>query len=304
MVDSSRKRAIYIAIPIVLGLVVVWGVFREAPTDVETATSKRGTMTVTVDAEARTRVRNKFTVTAPISGLMARIKLTEGDNVSRNYPLAEIDPNPPIQRTPPSSGRYLNPYSAKVFAPTGGKILRIFDKSERFVAAGTPILELGNPEDVELVVDILSTSAASIRPGAIILIEDQSAAYPVKARVRLVESQATTKISALGVEEQRVNVIGDFLSENSGLGDNFRVDVRIVVWEKDGVLMVPSSAVFRNEENWNVFVVENGNARRRTITVGHQNTEVTEVLGGLDDGETVILHPANKIVDGTNVNVR
>lgn len=298
--DTEKKRAIYIGAAVFVVLLILWGVFRESPVSVETAVSKRDRMVVTVDAEGKTRVRDKFTVTAPISGMMARIKLTEGDNIFRNHPIAEIDPNPPIQRSPVAP-RDFNPYAARVFAPVNGNVLRVFDKSERFVSAGTPILELGNPENIEIVIDILSTEAVHIRPGAAIRIENEDKAEPIKARVKRVEPQAVTKVSALGVEEQRVNVIGEFLSKNARFGDNFRVDVRIVVWEANDVLTIPSSALFRSDDNWCLFVVEYGRARRRTVAIGQQNSEDAQILDGLSEGETLILHPPNQLIDGTIV---
>ncbi|MGD9589547.1 MAG: efflux RND transporter periplasmic adaptor subunit [Pyrinomonadaceae bacterium] len=302
--QTGKKRVIYIGVAIVALALLLWSVFRESPVSVEAGGVKRGPMAVTIDAEGRTRVRDKVTVTAPISGLMARIRLTEGDNIVRNFPLAEIDPNPPIQRTLTEPRSIPNPYAAKVFAPIGGKVLRVFDKSERFVAAGTPILELGNPENIEIVVDILSTEAVMVRPGAAMLIQNEHETSPIRAHVRLVESQAITKVSALGVEEQRVNVIGDLDSKYSHYGDNFRVDVRIMVWEADDVLTIPSSALFRSGENWDVFVIEKGKARRRSVTIGHQNPESTEVLGGLSEGDTVILFPSSQLSDGTKVEAR
>ncbi len=302
--DINKRKIIYIGVAVLVALLMLWGIFRESPVVVEAAKSKRGRMTVTVDTEGKTRVHDKFTVTAPVSGMMARIKLTEGDNISRNFPLAEIDPNPPIQRTPTERRDSPNPYAARVFAPVPGRILRVFDKSERYITAGTPILELGDPENLEIVMDVLSTEAVRIRPGAAILIESGTESAPVKARVRLIESQAITKISALGVEEQRVNVIGEFLSKGIGFGDNFRIDVRIVVWESDDVLMVPTSAVFRSGEGWGVFVIESGRAQQRPVEIGHQNNEDTQVLNGLSEGETVILHPPNHLVDGAPVEAR
>lgn len=298
--DSKKKRAIYIAAAVLGSMIIIWGLFARSPIRVETAASKRGRMVVTVDAEGKTRVRDKFMVTAPISGIMARIKLTEGDNITRNFPIAEIDPNPPIQRTPVAP-RDSNPYAAKVFSPINGTVLRVFDRSERFVSAGTPILELGNPENIEIVVDILSTEAIHIRPGGLMMIEDEHAAEPIKARVKLIESQAVTKISALGVEEQRVNVIGEFLANDVRYGDNFRVNARIVTWDSADVLTIPSSALFRNNEDWCVFVVESGKARRRTVKIEHQNAEDTQIVSGLDEGETVILHPPNQLAEGANV---
>ena len=122
--------------------------------------------------------------------------------------------------------------------------------------------------------------------------------------MRLVESQAMTKVSALGVEEQRVNVVGDLLTKGLRFGDNFRIDLRIVVWEAGDVLMIPASAIFRNGEEWGVFVVTGGKARLRAVKIGHLSTEYAEVLGGVDEGESVILHPPNQLTDGKRVSVQ
>jgi multidrug efflux pump subunit AcrA (membrane-fusion protein) len=299
--DTKKKRMIYIGAAILAAVLILWFFLRETPVSVETGVSKRGPMVVTVNGEGKTRVRDKHTITAPVAGKMSRIKLTEGDNIPHDYPITEIDPNPPLQRSPDVYDERPNLYAAKVFSPVGGKVLRIFEKSGRIVAAGTPLLEIGNPDDIEIVVDILSTDAVLIPPGAPIIIENQNTSEPIKARVRLIESQAITKVSALGVEEQRVNIIGDFLSKGVRFGDNFRVDVRIVVWESDSVLTIPSSALFRSGENWSVFVVTTGKARLRSVTIGHQSADEAEVLGGLAEGDRVILHPPNQLAEGTSV---
>lgn len=302
--DIGKKRMIYIGAAALVALLIVWALIRESPMTVETDVSKRERMTVTIDGEGKTRIRDKHTITAPISGRMSRVKLVEGDNIPRDYPVTEIDPNPPMPRTPLPAGNYPNPYATKVFAPAAGKVLRIFEKSETLIAAGTPILEIGDPNNLEIVADILSTDAVRIPPGAPILIENGDPQEPIRARVKMVESQAITKVSALGVEEQRVNVIGEFLSKNVRFGDNFRIDVRIVVWEADGVLTIPSSAIFRSGDNWNVFVVESGRARRQEVKVGHQNGNSAEILDGLKEGKTVVLHPANQLADGASVSTR
>ena len=156
--DTKKKRMIYVGTAVLVSVLTLWFFLRETPVAVETAVTKRGPMLVTVDGEGKTRVRNKTTVTAPISGKMSRIRLTEGDNIPHDYPIAEIDPNPPIQRATDPNDERPNIYAAKVFAPIAGKVLRIFDKSERFVAAGAPLLEIGDPNDLEIVVDILDRS--------------------------------------------------------------------------------------------------------------------------------------------------
>jgi HlyD family secretion protein len=261
-------------------------------------------MLVTVDAEGKTRVRDKFTVTAPIAGKMSRVRVIEGDNVPHEYLITEIDPNPPLPRIPDETAGRPSPYTAKVYAPASGKVLRVFEKNERMVTAGMPILEIGDPSRIEIVIDILSTQAVNVRPGALILIDAPEKGEQVKARVRLVESQAITKVSALGVEEQRVNVIGDFQSGNAGFGDNFRVDSHIVVWGADDVLTVPASALFRYKDQWSVFVIEGAKARLRNVSVGQQNAEWAQIIAGLQGGESVIMHPPSQLADGHRVEIR
>ena len=299
------KNRLYIGIGIgVVVLLIFWLIFRQTPVTVETAKAQRGQMLVTVDGEGKTRFRDKFTVNAPISGKMSRITFNEGDVISKDYIITAIDPNPPVTSPPSEIENRPNPYAQKVYAPISGRILHIFEKSERMLPAGTPLIEIGNPNTVEIVVDILSTEAAHIRSGANVLLTSEATAEPIKGRVRLVEPQAFTKVSALGVEEQRVNVIIDFLSKEINFGDNYRVDVRIIVWQADDVLKIPSSALFRNGEQWNVFAVESGKAKRREVKISHQNSAESEVSEGLSEGEIVILHPPNQLEDGASVSAQ
>ncbi|MBK7935509.1 MAG: HlyD family efflux transporter periplasmic adaptor subunit [Acidobacteria bacterium] len=215
MLNVSKKQMLYLAAAVVVGLILAWLLLSEESTSVEVATSRRGPMTVAVEAEGKTRARVKITVSAPVSGRMSRIKLTEGDFIPHDYPITEIDPNPPVQRTPDKRDELPNIYAARVFAPIAGKVLRIAQKSEGFVTAGTPLIEIGDPDNIEIVVDVLSTDAVKIPPGAPIMVINESSTEPLKARVHLIEPQATTKVSALGVEEQRVNVIGEFFVQSA-----------------------------------------------------------------------------------------
>jgi len=189
-------------------------------------------------------------------------------------------------------------------SPIVGRVLRVAEKSERVVQAGTPIVALGDPTKIEIVTDVLSTDAVNIKPGAAAFLEGWGGDHPLQARVRLVEPAGFTKISALGVEEKRVNVIADFVDPPNGLGDGFRVETRIVTWEGSEVLKIPGSAAFREPNGWAVFVVDGGLARRRSIQVGHRNQLEIEVLGGLDAGQDVILHPQNQLRDGTRIRTR
>lgn len=192
-------------------------------------------------------------------------------------------------------------------SPITGRVLRLFQESAAVVAPGAPLLELGDPTDLEMVVDVLSTDAVKVRPGAKVIIEQWGGERPLTGRVRLVEPSGFTKISALGVEEQRVNVIADFvdpLTERDGLGDGFRIEARIVVWEQPDVLAVPTSALFRRGDQWTVFVAEAGAARLRAVKIGESNGLLSQVLEGLQDGEQVIVHPGDAIADSTPIEIR
>ncbi len=189
-------------------------------------------------------------------------------------------------------------------APFAARVLQILEKNERVVSAGTPIVMLSNPGQLEIVADVLSTDAVSIRPGAPASVENWGGPQSLRARVRTVEPYGFTKTSALGVEEQRVNVIADFLDGPANLGDGYRVDLRIVIWEKSRITKVPASALFRVGSNWNVFVVENNLAKQRQVTVGHRSAAEAEILTGLTEGEEVVLHPPNEIKDGVRLKRR
>jgi HlyD family secretion protein len=189
-------------------------------------------------------------------------------------------------------------------APVAGYVLRISEKSERVVTPGTPILTMGNPSKFEVVVDVLSTDAVKVKPGDSMLLEGWGGERAIRARVRTVEPEAFTKVSALGIEEQRVNVVGDFVDSPGPLGDGYRVQARIIIWESGNVLQVPASALFRRGQDWNVFVVEAGKARRRQVQVGHRNPLQAEIVQGLQESEQVILHPTNQIEEGSRIRPR
>ncbi len=186
-------------------------------------------------------------------------------------------------------------------SPVKGQVLRNPEKSERVVAAGTPLLELGDTGSLEVVVDVLSADAVKVKPAALMLLEDWGGTEPLRARVRLVEPSGFVKLSALGVEEQRVNVVADFMEPPVGLADGYRVEARIVVWEADDVVKIPTSALFRRAGAWNVFVVDAGRARARTIEIGQRSATEAQVLHGLGPEERVILHPSDEVADGARV---
>jgi HlyD family secretion protein len=191
-----------------------------------------------------------------------------------------------------------------ITSPVSGRVLRVFQESERTVSAGFPLVEVGDPADLEARIEVLSRDGVAIRPGARVQLEQWGGGEPLAARVRLVEPAAFTKISALGVEEQRVYVIVDLtepLEKRPTLGDAYRVEARIVTWEGKSVLKVPAGALFQRGDGWQTYVVDGSKARRRNLKVGHSNGLETEVLEGLREGERVIVYPGDKIADGVRV---
>ena len=363
--------------------------------EVAVVRAERGPMQVTVDEDGETRVRDRFLVTAPVSGRVQRIEIEPGDTVVRGKSvLARITPaESPLldprtrgelaaaveagtaavgqaraerQRAvtaldrarstlrrqqelmkagaissdalesaetavtsaedalraaefaerrsegelqlararlvaPSTSGR-----SVDVVAPIDGTILKRLRESEGVVPVGEPLLEIGEPGRMEIVADLLSTDAVRVSPGAEVLIEQWGGGHTLHGRVRRVEPSGFMKISALGVEEQRVNVIVDFVNvaEAVRLGDGYRVEVRVVLWKDDDVLKVPVGGLFRQGEGWAVFVVEEGRVRRQTVQLGQRNENEGQIISGLEAGATIVLHPPDTLTDGTRVTVR
>ena len=367
--------------------------FRPKPLEVEAGRVARGPLQVTIDADGQTRAHDRFTLAAPIAGLLSRIELHEGDQVGPETVLATISPLPldvrevaeirariqsaearereaeqscdrlesehaqalrelnrarllaqdrlipkmeleQAESKEASAAMELDAARFRIKAaaaevakeraglvsieaqqsqvnklvairpPSRCRILRILEKSERVVPFGTPIVVLSNPQKIEIVVDLLSTDAVKVKPGAEVIIENWGGPVPLRARVRNVEPYGFTKVSALGIEEQRANVIADFLDSSDGLGDGYRVEARIVIWESPSVLKLPASALFRAGQVWNVFVIENGRVRAVPVEVGPRNPSEAEITKGVTEGTQVILHPANDLKEGARVVVR
>jgi HlyD family secretion protein len=188
-----------------------------------------------------------------------------------------------------------------IVSPVDGRVLRLIEQSERVVNPGTPLIEIGYTPRLEVVADFLTRDAVRIKPDMPAMITDWGGDTPIAARVRMVEPGAFTKVSALGVEEQRVNVICDFAADSSGLEDAYHVEVRVITWENADVLLVPSSAVFRSGEDWAVFTVGNGRAHKTTVRLGHRGEIDWEVLEGLHPGDDVIVYPSADVKDGARV---
>lgn len=398
---------------ILLGVAVIGAIVYATlpkPVEVDVAEVERGSMTVRVEGDGQTRVRDRYEITSPLYGNLARIELDPGDDVEAGTVLARITPlEPPLLdarssaelearakaaaaskaqseaavaraessldfaqrdldriRTLAAQGtlsqaeleqaeleakqaakalesarfgvrvaRYelemakaavgrvedgrkgekkkgkkpeakdgeaeLGP-GLEIKAPLDGRILRIFREHEGVVNPGESLLELGDPSNLEIVVDVLTEDAVEIRPGAPVVIERWGGDERLHGRVRLVEPSAYTKLSALGVEEQRVNVIVDITEppgQWEGLGDGYRVEVGITTWQDDDVIKVPAGALHRHGDRWATFVLEDeGVVREQTVEVGRRSGLEVEIVEGLEPGQTVIVYPSDRVFDG------
>ena len=192
----------------------------------------------------------------------------------------------------------------EIVSPIAGRVLRVMQASAGAVAPSTPLVELGNPAEMEVVVDVLTEDAVRIPPHAKVALDRWGGPWPLAAHVRLVEPSAFTRLSALGVEEQRVSVVIDFddpLEKRAQLGDGYRVEARIVSWESADAVSIPSSAAFRQGDGWAVFVAQNGRARMQKVELGRRSASEVQILSGLSEGQDVIVHPSDKVEDGARV---
>jgi HlyD family secretion protein len=191
-----------------------------------------------------------------------------------------------------------------VFSPVSGRVLRIVTESEGVVQSGTPLIEVGDPDQLEVVVDLLSADAVRVEAGQHVIIEAWGGEQPLEGKVRRIEPFGFTKVSALGIEEQRVNVVIDITTPReqwARLGHGYRVEPRIVLWESADVLRVPLSALFRHGQQWAVFVEREGRAQLRPVEIGQGNGLEAQVLGGLERGERVVLHPGDRVSQGARL---
>jgi HlyD family secretion protein len=191
----------------------------------------------------------------------------------------------------------------RIRAPVSGRVLSIIQDSEASVPASAPLIEIGDPRDLEVVAELLSTDAVQISIGARVKI-DGWGGEPLQGRVKRVDPAGFLKVSALGIEEQRVRTVIDLIDSAdvwSRLGHDFRVVVHVNIWSAEKVLTIPTGALFRAGDDWAVFVQKGGRARSRPVQVGHRNDRRAEILGGLSEGDQVVLHPSDRIADGTKV---
>jgi HlyD family secretion protein len=380
-------------------IVIVAGILAVAlwPTamEVDLARVERGPMQVTIDEEGETRVRERFVVSAPVSGRVERIELEPGDPVVRGKTVVArltpaaaplIDPRTQAElnaaveaaraaveqaraesrraaaalerarsnlrrqhalleagvvsrdelevaqttlRTADEEQRAaeftlarteyelqlararLKPSAAggralDLVAPVDGVVLKRLRESASVVPVGEPLLEIGDPGHLEVVSDLLSTDAVQVSPGDTVLMEQWGGGRPLAGRVRRVEPSGFMKVSALGVEEQRVNVIIDFADPAAArpLGDGYRVEVRVVIWQADSTLKAPTGSLFRRGDEWAAFVVEAGRAHVTAVRLGQRNDREAQVLQGLSEGDTVVMHPPDTLADGVRVRSR
>lgn len=186
-------------------------------------------------------------------------------------------------------------------SPVDGRILKLVEQSERVLPPGAPIAEIGYTPRLEVVADFLTRDAVKIKEGMEAIIDNWGGDEPLRARVRIIEPGGFTKVSALGVEEQRANVVLDFLGRTDNLADGYRVDVHVITWQSKSTLKVPSSAIFRSGTAWALFTAQNGKAHRTIVQVGHRGAFDIEILQGLRAGEAVIVHPSADVADGVRV---
>ena len=406
MRSKFRKLLLY-AFGLAILAAIAYGLIPE-PVEVDLAQAEQGAIRVTVDQDGKTRIREKYVVSAPLAGRVLRIDMDPGDEVQAGDTLlANIEPRdpelldartiaqaearvnaaeatlekmeplleevtanqlyaeselrrvqdartqnpaaisqsevesrllasrtqsallrsaqqnkeiarfeldqaraalirsrPPSENPPPAEN---NGWNFPIRSPIDGRVLRVFQESSAVVTAGTPLLEVGDPTDLEVEIDVLSRDAVKIEPGALVLLEHWGGERVLQGRVKLVEPSAFTKISTLGVEEQRVNVIVTLVDppqDRTELGDGFRVEARIVVAEAADVLKVPTSALFRTGDNWAVFRVKDGVAYEQIVEIGLENGLEAEIRAGLSPGDAVIVHPGDEVADGTKIRKR
>ena len=253
---------------------------------------ERGVATTTQLEDATQRVAVSE---AALDAARSNLRLAEGSLARAEAAL--------IEPTDPSVER-AEDCCVRLIAPIDGRVLSVPVISERPVLPGATLATIGAPEDLEIVADLLSSDAVRLEPGAPALVERWGGPDALDARLVRIEPSARTKVSALGIEEQRVDAIFEIVSppeDRKGLGDGFSVFLRIVEWQTDDTVQVPLSALWRSGEDWAVFVVEDGEAKRRTVEIGRRNAREAQVLAGLEPGEVVVTHPSDEVTAGTAI---
>ncbi len=397
----SLKRWLWILVLISIVVALIAFGYRTQPLALELSVAAMRPLRVTVEEEGKTRILNRYVVSAPVAGYAERVPLKVGDGIEAGEVLVWIQPPPaPVldsrsraeqqarvraaEAAVQAAGEQERAAAAEEFyaasqavrqrqllqsgdisrdvadraaseaartkaarqsarnlvvqarseleaaraalehsvlpgknsnsaarvpvrAPAGGRVLSVAHESEGPVAPGEALVEIGNARALEVEVEVLSADAVRITPGMQVLFESWGGAQPLEGRVRRVEPVAFTKVSALGVEEQRVKVLVTITSpesEWSRLGDRYRVEATFILWKSDSVLQVPASSLFRRQGAWNVFVVADGRARYRRVEIGRRNGMAAQILAGLKAGETAVAHPGDSVEEGVAVRAR
>lgn len=195
----------------------------------------------------------------------------------------------------------------KLYAPISGTILKVMTESEGVIQAGSPLVEIGDPSQLQVVAELLSMDAVQVQIGSLVSIENWGSNTPLTGKVKRIDPVGFSKVSALGIEEQRVNVVIDLLSSHehwSRLGHGYQVDVAIVLWQSDKVVKVPLTSIFRDGKDWAIYVVTDGVVNKRQLNIGHTNTYSAQVLSGINQGEKYIIYPTDRIFEGVRVESR
>ncbi len=395
---NSKRLIVWSGLALVLVAGVIYSLWPR-PVTVDIMPAAKGELIVTVDEEGKTRVRDVYELSAPVTGRLRRIQVDVGDATTYNDTvIAEIEPIDPEFLDPRSEAQaeaeiraaqsaqelakaevnqaqaeldfanaeldrarelasnntisqreldqaerlfktqraalaktqaalqvrnyeyervralLMSPRDTQAAhgncecihlrAPVDGRILHMYHESEGVVSAGEPLITLGDPKDLEIIVELHSSQAVKVQPGQRVLIENWGGNETLEGRVRRIEPVGFTKVSALGIEEQRVNVIIDFNSPYElwqRLGHGYQLDVRIVLWKSDNVLKLPLTALFRDGDNWAVFVNNDGVAEKRQVALGQKNGLEAEIISGLEEGERIVIYPSDRVVNGVGI---
>jgi len=393
---ATRRRVSIIVIISAVVLATAYGFIPDVE-DVDLVDVSRGLLRVAIEEEGRTRLKERFVITAPTAGYVRRITAKVGETVKKGETIAVLEPMRSQALDPRSRAEteamvstaqaafeaaqekerasaadtvylekklerfrnlHLRGYVAKdlldqaeseakkaqavrnsakaaadaarfelerarttlrnfsgdkragnngivyVYSPVDGSIFKIHRESEGAVGAGEPLIDIGNRKNLEVLAEVLSSDAVKIKKGTAVLFKRWGGDEPLAGTVRIVEPAGFTKVSSLGVEEQRVLVIADITSPPdawSVLGDGYRLEAHFVVWEGKDVLQVPGSALFRSGNEWAVFVYDKGKARLRKVEVGQRNGLTAEIISGIKANDKVIAHPGDSISDGTQI---
>lgn len=193
------------------------------------------------------------------------------------------------------------PEIIEVNSPSSGTVYQVFEDNERVIQAGEPLFEISNRDSLEIVVDLLTQDAVRVEPGDPVRVTGWGGDYTIDAVVQYIEPEAFTKVSALGVEEQRVNVIAELLNVPDNIGAEYRVEVAIITWQGQDVLTIPTSAIFQRSNGWNTFVVVDGETELRSLLIGSRGRDYTMVIDGVEEGDNVVVFPSDLINEGTRV---